>query len=189
VNQNRKWLIGIGVVAALCLCAGAVVVLLLRAASQRLAQSVSADPTTVTEMSRRIAEFDVPPGYTAGMAMSILVYDVVSLVPDPDSRYDTVILLMQYTGPGMADPEEMQQVMEQQVGQSQSSMTVVETRRDTIRGQEVVISVSEGTAEGYTMRQWLTVFEGNAGPTMLMIQGTTFRWDEELVTDFIHSIR
>jgi hypothetical protein len=189
MNDNRKWLIGIGVVAGLCLCAAVVALLVLREAGSRLSQSFSTDPTAVAAVGSRIAEFDVPPGYEQSMAMSFLVYDMVALSPVSDSSYGVIIMMMQFTGPGTADPEEMQQAMQQQAGQSQGASTVVETRQDTIRGQEVVITVSESYSEGFTFRQWVTVFQGNAGPTMLMIQGPVEAWDEQLVTEFIHSIR
>jgi hypothetical protein len=89
----------------------------------------------------------------------------------------------------MANPQEMQRTMQQQSGQSQGATTVVETRSKTIRGQEVAITVSETSSKGLSLRQWMTVSEGNAGPTMLMIQGSTYGWDEEMILEFIRSIR
>jgi len=104
-----------------------------------------------------------------------------------------MIMLMQFNnGAGLDQAqmeEQMRQAFEQQGGQPGMQMKVVETREETIRGEQVIVTISEGASQGITLRQWITVFKGNGGPTMLMIQGTTGDWDDELIADFIHSIR
>lgn len=189
MNQNRQWLIGIGIVAGLCICAGAVALLVMRAAVARVTDSFKTDPTGIAAVGDRIAEFDVPPGYQEAMAMSFFTYDMVSIAPLAENSSDPIIMLMQFTGGAAADPRQMQEAMQQQTGQSASQMTVVETREETIRGEAVIITISESTSSGFKLRQWMTVFQGNHGPAFLMVQGPAAAWDEQLITDFIHSIR
>ena len=125
--------------------------------------------------------------------MSIMMYDLVMIGPEGPASNSMLIMLMQFNGDiGMTEEQMQQQVrqsFEQQSGQRGVQMTVVETREETIRGEQVSIIVSEGSSEGVTMRQWMTVFTGNGGPTVMMIQGMTGDWDEDLLLDFIHSIR
>ena len=68
-------------------------------------------------------------------------------------------------------------------------MQVVDTQEVIIRDQTVTATISEGQYQTLVMRQWSTVFEGNKGPTILMAQGTTSEWDDQLLEDFIKSIK
>jgi len=193
MSQATKIWLGVGVVVALCLCAALVSFLVLREAGSRVAESFKTDPTSMAEVGGRIAEFDVPPGYHLLMAMSILNYDTVMLAPTQSSSSGMIIMMMQFPGVASADPaqmeEQMRRAMEQQGRQPSSGMTVVEQRTETIRGDEVTVTVSESRTQGASQRQWLTIFQGNGGPTMLMIQGPTTDWDDELIENFIKSIR
>ena len=127
------------------------------------------------------------------MSMSLFVYDLVVIGSSQTGSSSMMIMLMQFNnGAGLDQAqmeEQMGQAFEQQGGQPGMQMKVVETREETIRGEQVIVTISEGASQGITLRQWITVFKGNGGPTMLMIQGTTSDWDEELILNFIHSIR
>lgn len=186
-NKNRTVWIIVGVVSVLCIIACAVTFLVL---GKMGSDMFNFNPTDVQAVSDEIAQYDMPPGYKPVMSMSFpSMYDMVALANDSG----TMIMLMQFTGNmGLSEEqmqEQMRQSFEQQSGQGGVQMQVVETREDTIRGQKVTITVSEGTNQGVTMRQWMTVFAGNGGPTVLMIQGSASNWDDDLITNFIHSIR
>jgi hypothetical protein len=190
MSDKKKILIGIGVVAALCLCATGVMFLVVREAGSRVTESFKTDPTSIAQVGDKIAEYDVPPGYQESMAMSLFIYDMVYITPESEnSPVSMIFMMMQFTGAGNTDAEQMREAMEQQTGQSNSQMHVVETRTEVIRGEEVSVTVSETSTQGLTLRQWLAVFRGNGGPTMLMIQGPSEAWDEEVIEEFIHSIR
>lgn len=186
-NKNRTVWIIVGVAAVLCLIACVVIFLVV---GKMGSDMFNFNPSDVQAVSDKIAQYDMPPGYKPAMSMSIpSMYDMVALSDDSG----TMIMFMQFTAQtGMSEQqmqEQMRQSFEQQSGQGGVPMQVVEMREDTIRGQKVTITISEGTGEGVTMRQWMTVFKGNGGPTVLMIQGATFNWDDTLITNFIHSIR
>ncbi len=188
-NNNKKILIGVAAVAVLCLCAGVVTVLVVREAGKRLMQSVTVDPTGMAQVSSRIADFDVPPGYRPEMAMSIFSYDYVVLVPESSTETMT-FLLMQFKGMNMPDPQQMQQALEEQSGRQGIGMHVVNSYQTTIRGESTTVTIEESSAGSATaFRQLLAVFQGRQGPTMLMIQGTAGSWDQALADRFIASIR
>ena len=189
MDRNNKIWIGVGVVAGLCLCAAVVSFFVLRELGSRVSNAFKTDPNEVAAVGDGIAKFDVPPGYELSMGMSFFTYDVVSIMPTPSASSDMTIMMMQFTSGAAANEEQMQEALRQQTNQPNVQMRVVEQKTEIIRGEEVPVTISESTStESFILRQWTAVFTGNKGPTILMIQGTTTNWDEELIKDFIQSI-
>jgi hypothetical protein len=192
-NKNRNIWIAVAIVGALCLVACGVAFLVLRQVGTKVTDSIKTDPADTQAVSDKIAQFDMPPGYKAQMAMSIIVYDLVAIAPSQTDSNGMFIMMMQFSSSANLDQaqmeEQMRQAFEQQGGQPGAQMKVVETREETIRGEQVTVTISEGGSQGATLRQWVTVFKGNGGPTVLMIQGATSDWNDELIVNFIHSIR
>lgn len=190
MTESKKLLIGFGVVAVICCCAAGLTYFTFREFGRKMETLVDADPASVARTRENIAEFEIPPGYTP-VAMSFFGYDMVSLTPENSGRGMT-IMLMQYSGLARGNPEQMKQQLrqaaEQRAGRPGSSMQVVEVREETIRGEPATVTISEGGFQGFTMREWTTLFEGNSGPTILMVQGPVEFWDEQLLQDFIRSI-
>ena len=181
----------LGVVAALCICAAIVGYISLNYLGKKVGQAIQTDPAQVAQVADKIADFDLPPGYDLAMSMSFVGYDVVIITPSGSSANATTIMLMQTAGLSGADPEQlqqqMQQAMQQQTGQSGPTV-VVETRQETIRGQQVTVTISETQSQGFTLRQLMTFFEGKNGLVILMIQGPAQSWDEKVIEDFLQSI-
>jgi len=192
-NKNRNIWIAVAVVGVLCLVACGVAFLVFRQVGTKVTEAIKTDPADVSAVSDKIAQYDLPPGYEAQVSMSLFVYDMVMIGPSQAGSGSMTIMLMQFNSSAGLDQaqmeEQMRQAFEQQGGQPGMQMKVVETREETIRGEQVTVTISEGSSQGITIRQWVTVFKGNSGPTVLMIQGTTGDWDDELIADFIHSIR
>lgn len=191
MNESKKLLIGFGVVGVLCLCIAVASLFTLREFGNRAEKMVSGDPTSVAKIKEDMVDFDVPPGYEES-AMNVLVYDMIMLSPDISSNRGSMIMMMQYKSLVPANSEQLEQQMRQaaqQQGASGAQMYFVETLEKEIRGETVEITVSEGDYEGFSMRQWLAVFEGNNGPIILMVQGPVESWDDELLDDFIESIK
>jgi hypothetical protein len=199
MNDNRKWLIGFGIVGVLCLCAGVVAVLVFGLGVSQVASSVKTDPASVAAEAQKIADFDVPQGYHEAMAMSFFGYDIVGIFPDNyagssgAATNGVIIMLMQFNAPGMDEAQmqqQMQQSLQQQSGQRGINMKVVSTYQTTIRGQSSTVTIQEGdSSQGFTLRQLVTVFPGKAGTVMLMVQGPSTAWDQTLIDQFIASIR
>jgi len=191
--QNKKLWIAFGVVLALCLCVGIGGFLVMRSVGTRMADSVKADPAEVEQVGKRIADYTVPSGYTQTMAMSILGSDFVFIGPE-DSGNGMLIMMMQFSSSMNSDPEtfqeQMQRSFEQQSGRRGLNMKVVETKTMSIRGQDVEVSILEGTDEnGTSLCQLLTSFEGKSGTVMFMAQGLTEAWDQDMLDDFLLSIQ
>ena len=194
MNKNRNIWIAVGVVSGLCLVACVVAFFVLRQVGTQVSQAIKTNPADVQAVSDKIAKYDMPPGYKAQLSMSFVVYDMVMLAPSQSGSSSMIIMMMQFSGGGanldrQQMEQQMQQASQQQGGQPGMQMKVVETREETIRGEKVTVTVSEGTSQGITIRQWMTVFQGNGGPTVLMIQGSTSDWNDQLISNFIQSIR
>ena len=191
MSESKKLLIGFAVVGVICVCIAGISFLGLRTLGNRFEDMTNGEPTSVARAQEKIAEFDIPPGYEP-MALSMFVYDMISLTPI-DSENDPMIMLMQFNKSTSGDPEQMEeqlkQAAEQQSGRPGMSMQVVDTFEEVIRGETVTVTVSEANYQGFIMRQWMTIFQGNKGPVILMIQGPTRTWDDQLVDDFIKSIK
>lgn len=190
MNESKKILIGFGIVAVMCCCAAGVSYLAFRQLGKQVENAFNADPTSIAKTQDNIAEFDIPPGY-GPMAISLFNYDLVNLIPET-SNSGMTIMMMQYTGLISGNrtqlEQQLRQAAEQQNNQPGVPLQIVDTREATIREETVVVTISEGDYQGFSMRQWTTVFQGNKGPTILMIQGPLNAWDDQLIDDFLKSI-
>jgi hypothetical protein len=194
--KNQKLWIAFGVVIALCLCLGIGGFFALRSVGGKMMESVKTDPAEVEQVGAKIADYTVPDGYTQQMAMSILGYDFVVIGPQEGST-GVIIMLAQFSQSFAqgADPkqfqEQMQRSFEQQSGQRGLNMKLVETKTMTIRGEEVEVNIFEGTDQNGTssMRQLMASFPTEGGLGMVMIQGLTDDWDQDLVDSFLASIQ
>jgi hypothetical protein len=79
----------------------------------------------------------------------------------------------------------LREAAQQQGQQPGVTLPIVGSFETTIRGQVTTVTVSEDSE----MRQWIAVFEGNLGPALFMAQGYVESWDEQLLMDFLKSIR
>lgn len=71
-----------------------------------------------------------------------------------------------------------------------TQMTVVEEKPVTIRGQETLLTTSEGiSSDGTPYRTAIANFQGRGGPAFVMIAGTSDEWDTAMVENFIASIQ
>ena len=192
MSESKKLLIAFAVIGVICICIAGISFVAFRSFGKGIENAVSGNPTSVAKAQEKIAEFDIPPGYEP-MAMSMFIYDIVYLTPAEDSGTDPMIMLMQYSKFSLGDSEQMaeqlRQAAEQQTDQPGLSMEKVDAFEEVIRGQTVTVTVSEANYQGFTMRQWVTIFQGNNGPVILMIQGIVETWDDQLVHDFIKSIK
>lgn len=194
-NKNSKaiW-IGLGAAALFCLCAVAVAIFLFYKVGQRVKEGMKTDPASASKAAHAIADYDLPPGYQEQAAMDFLVYQLVMITPQKTGNANGMfIMLAQFSAVG-TDPQQMEQQLrksfEQQSGTRGTNMKVVEIKKMTIRGSEESVVTYEGSSSnGNTLRQVITSFPGKNGTAMLMIMGNAQTWDQQLVDDFIKSIR
>ncbi len=192
-KKKNTALIVVGVIGGSCLLLVAAVALLLTSLRRLASKVISMDPTVAAGVAHQIVDYDLPAGYGEQMAVTLPSYQIVMISP-VGSSVGLVITLAQFAGSENMSPEEMERQLSQSYDQPGASpagqMRVVETKAVTIRGYETEAIIREGSLEtGVVVRQLVAVFPGKSSQAMLMIQGTTDLWDEQMVDDFIESIR
>ena len=192
-NKNTKWIwIGLGGAVLFCLCAVAVAFFVFYRVGKTVEEGMNIDPESAARAAHEIADYDLPPGYQEQAAMDIMFYSFVIIAPEGYTTSKPIIMLAQFNS--TSDPEEMKEQMrrsfEQQYGGNGTNMQLKEVKKMTIRGEETDVAIYEGEDEtGTFMRQLITVFPGKDGTALLMIMGNVRSWDEDVIDDFIESIR
>jgi len=195
-KKSNKWIwIGLGGSLLFCLCAVAAVVLLFANIGKQFGENMKTDPEGAAEAAHTIADYELPPGYQEQVAMDFFAYKMVVISPSSPSTFGStgqpMIMLTQFNVATNRQQmeEQMRRSFEQQSGQRGLTMTVVETKKMTIRGEEVEVTTFEGTDEsGFVMRELITTFPGKDGTAMLMIMGNAEHWDQEEIDAFLESI-
>lgn len=189
MTRNNKILIGalLGLI-VVCACSTTVLYGVLQVSRN---VSVATDEAGSAAVATSIAEYDAPAGYHEAVAFKVMGVAMVALESE---RAGHGIMLMQFPASSELSQGEMelqfQQAMQRQTGQSGLKLTPVSHKTVIIRGQEVTLSISEGTNQnGYPFRQVTGVFEGKGGPVLLVITGPTPTWNQAEIDAFIASIR
>lgn len=155
-------------------------------------QSVSENPEEAVRVGAEIAGYEVPEGF--GSPTSIHFGDVTVIdykTPNDQSH----ILLAQFPEGTSINVEEMLRLIKEGSGDPNSiwyntDTTLVEQKPVTIRGQQNVLSISEGTSsDGVAYRTATATFDGRGGPALVMVATPLDEWDDVLVERFIASIQ
>jgi hypothetical protein len=178
-------------VLVLCLCAGFFAFYVLGVAGVAIARNVVTSPSEVADIASGIAEYTLPPGYDEEFGMRFLGFSLVAYATADEHSH---LMLMQFPPTTRIDQIEMErQLREATRDRSRfwdTDMRTIERRQVAIRGQEVTLTVSEGTNhEGDVYRAISGVFQGKGGPTLLVMSEPRSQWDEAAVSAFIASIR
>lgn len=194
MSRNTKIVLGVvGGLFLLCVCTSVAGWFALRRAGEALESSFTEEPAKVATLAEQIVDYELPPGYQESFGMSLFSFDMVAFSPTAGENGAT-ILLMQLPPSVQMEQEEMERQMEQALQnpnqQNAQNMEVVDERPITIRGQEVMLTTSEGTSdEGQALRQANAIFMGKRGTTMLMISGSRTEWNQEALDTFIASLQ
>ncbi len=196
-KKSNKWIWwAVGGAALFCLCAVGVAVFLFARVGQQIQKGMKTDPAAAAQAAHAIADYELPPGYQEQVAMDLFIYTMVMIGPESTSSSSytdqPMIMLAQFKA-GASDQKQMeeqiQRSFEQQSGQNGVATKVVETRKMTIRGEEVEVVTYEGTGNtGSAIREQIASFPGKNGIAMLMIMGDPQHWDKEAIDKFIESI-
>jgi hypothetical protein len=195
-KNNYKWIwIGLGAATLFCLCAVALAVFLLARLGQQFKEGMKTDPEGAAQAAHAIADYELPDGYQEQIAMDFFTYNMVMIGPEsattPGSAAGPMIMLAQFkmaaNQPQMQ--EQMRRSFEQQSGRRGLKMEVVEVKKVTLRGEEVDVTILEGTDDkGFVLRELITTFPGKDGTALLMIIGPAQYWDEDEIDQFVESI-
>ena len=146
----------------------------------------TADAKEVADVAAQIADFDLPPGYTADFSAVVADYSVAAYTPgDGHSHLYLIQSTREADGEALADG-----LSKLAPGSGGERMTVVENLPVTVRGQHVTAVISEGlNSENIRYRQIMVAFAGKGGPALLALSAPENSWNETLVTDFLASLR
>jgi hypothetical protein len=163
--------------------------------SRTIGQSVAMSPAEMSRVGHEIADYSLPAGYVEKMAISVLGMKIVGIGPSSSSD-NMMLMLMQIPTTGTTNQEELERQMRQawdQQGSTQSqNYTVVGTREVTVRGEKVILTISEASSQGESTatRQEIGVFTGKSEKmVMFMAMGDKESFDENVVDEFLGSIR
>ena len=183
--------IAFAVIGVICCCMGGFGIWGVNQMGNRMEDLSNNDPTAIAQVQDKIASFDVPPGYDVN-GFSMLIYDTLYLASQPPDGRPSITLMQYNNGFASVNRQQMEQSLRQSAEQQNSqrglSMQVVENFETIIREETVTVTVSEGSFEGYVIRQWMTLFDGNNGLVIMLAQGPVETWDDQLLEEFLASI-
>lgn len=150
--------------------------------------SSDSQQTSIAQAAAEIADFDPPKGYKPEFKLALDAYTLVSYSPGDGRSH---LYLIQSTRG--EDKERLPRALQNIVlrnSDRETRMTVTEKRSVTVRGQEAVLLLCEGTnGDGRLYRQAMVAFDGDGGPALLVLSTPADAWDTGLVEDLIASIR
>ena len=154
-------------------------------------RSVSERPEVAVRVGSEIADYQVPEGF--GSPYSVHFADV-SMVGYKSQSGWSHILIAQFPAGTHIDVDKMLRRISEGTGEPDrwwynTDTTLIDEKPVTIRGQECILNISEGTSsEGTTYRSAAATFEGQSGPSLVLIVSPMDEWDIEMVEAFVASI-
>ena len=195
-KTTKTILLIVGSVVLLCACAAFVVAATGAWSFKRFVnwseQNVSERPEAAIRVGSEIADFEIPRGFDSPYSVH---FGDVSMVGYTSRSERSHILLAQFPVGTNINLDEMLRQISKGSGDPNSvwyktETTLLEEKPVTIRGQETMLSIGEGTsAEGVTYRTAAASFQGRGGPSLVMLAGPIDEWDIEMVEAFIASIQ
>jgi hypothetical protein len=198
MNKTTKTiLIVIGSLLVLCTCGSAVLLGTGAWSLGKLVQfaenNTTENPQEVAQVASGIATFDIPEGFEKQYGMKLGGLSLVQYMTDNER---TVIFVMQFPAGTNINVDEMMRQIEQNSRRESRAwygMTtaLVEQKPVTIRGQETIMSISEGkNDQGVLYRVANAEFQGEGeGPAIVMIVGPADDWNIGIFEKFIASIQ
>jgi hypothetical protein len=182
VSGFKQWL-------AALLLAGAAGGLAACSSGPAVERAVVTDPEKLAELGHSITDYQLPPGYQEAFGVQVLGFKLVAFVRDEDQH----LMLMQFpAAAGLSQVEmeqELREASQHETGELRD-LRVVGRQETTIKGEKVVLVVSEGTdPQGQAYRMVSGIFPGRGGPTLLWMAGPVADWDQTALDGFIASIR
>jgi hypothetical protein len=176
MTRNTKILLGVlAGLLALCLIACVAAVLIFGVAGSRISQSVTdsvqEDPAAVQADAGAIADFELPPGYTAVSSASML--DIRFVVWEHETQPATLILLQMPLSAPIDDVtiDQMENAIRRRAPRELNNLRTVERRELTLRGEPARFILMEGeeAESGERFEQALIAFQGKGGMALLMV--------------------
>ncbi|NJC95753.1 MAG: hypothetical protein C3F07_08630 [Anaerolineales bacterium] len=195
-KTTKTVLIILGSVLAVCACAGTAVFATGVWSFNRFVnfaeESVSESPQVAVRVGAEIADYEVPEGF--GSPYSIHFGDV-TLIGYKSTSERSHLLLAQFPEGTSVNLDEVLRIIREGANDPNSiwydtETEIVEQKPVTVRGQDVILTISEGMSSGgVEFRMATAKFEGRGGPALVMIAGPLDEWDAKMVEAFIESVQ
>ena len=200
MSRGAKVLIGLGVGGGLLilLCCGGVIGLGIYFGTNLM----SDDPAVVAAKTDEIIQIEIPGGLEPKMSFDMKVPfsgpRLMLWTVYIDEETESVLVLFALEGASASqDQEQMRRQMDQSLRQQgmggQEEITIQETyTKDVeIRGQPVTFTIAKGVGEksGNPRIQVMGVFQGEAGPVILMLNADAEKFTEDEIIEMIESIQ
>ena len=164
--------------------------------------AVSDDPAVVAEVTKGIAQLDIPeelkPGVSFNITNPLTGEPVMVWVVYVDEDTQSMLVLGCLGGPFAGQNqdevwEQFQDSLQQQGLQQEHNVREWEREEKEIvvRGQPVTFYFATGKDEdsGAQLIKVTGTFEGESGPAMFLFVGDAEKYDEETIVDVVESIR
>lgn len=149
--------------------------------------SLNSQKEDVLAAADRITSIQLPGGYEPEFNARLLDYELVSFRSDNDISH--LYLLQSSAADDQENLENMLNRMVPEQEDSNTRMTIIETKSIEARGAMADYVLSEGTnSQGVTYRQALLSFDGENGAALLVFSEPVSIWDAERVADLIESL-
>jgi len=145
-------------------------------------------PGRIASLAEKIADFDLPEGYSPELGIEADGYILVGYAPKAGQGH---IYMFQAPASAGLDANELQAEIQKYRPDLKSGRTsVMETRPINIRGQQVSLVISEGTnSDGKPYLEYTAVFQGKTGPALVSITSVEANWSEADITAFLAAIQ
>jgi hypothetical protein len=190
-KTTRTILIVLGVFVVCCCCVIGGGYLAMRYGFEYFADSmIVQDPAQISQVSDKLADYDLPPGYEEEFVMDIFGIQALFIINEFEA---SMITMMQFNdniyGDSEATRQQFQDSFLQEFQTDKIQFTPVDQWQIEIRGEQTTLYENEGSdSQGNQFRQWVTVFDGENGSIFLMIVGSKSTWNDAEMEAFIQSI-
>ena len=148
---------------------------------------ININPAQISNIRSDIADFDLPPGYSADFCTSLIGYTMIAYSNGNGPSHIYLIQSEKET-----DGEKLAQILSELVvgsGDPETQMTVIETRLVHVRGEETTLVISDWiNSEGTTYRQAAAAFQGYGGPALIVFSESIENWNQVTLNTLLASV-
>ncbi len=150
----------------------------------------NADPGYAAQLAHTMIDYDLPAGYREQKGLDIQGSRTV-IIASQSHPEDLILLEQGGVSSGVpGDTSTAEEIYGSNIDDRPLDTHPAGTQLATIRDQDVTLKLREGTDEnGNAIRMLIGTFAGKNGDLLLVIVGNEDRWDQEMVDQFLASIR
>lgn len=196
MNKTTKIvLIFIGSVLVLCICT--VISMFItalwafRTITKVSPQAISENPQVVVRIGAEIADYEIPPEFSSPVSFHSGDMTMIRYTSQDEMSY---ILISQFPEGTSVNADELLRLLDKSSDDPNNiwystDTNILEQKPVTIRGQETILNISDGTSlKGFSYRYATATFRGRNGPALIMIARPVDEWDIQMIEWFISTI-